>query len=378
MDFGALPPEINSALMYTGAGAAPMLAAAASWNGLATELSTVASSFESVITRLSTEQWMGSASLSMAAAAQPFVAWLTYTAESSALAAAQAMASAAAFETALAMTVPPAEVAANRARLAALVATNIFGQNVTAIAAAEARYCEMWAQDASAMYGYAASSAVAGRLNPLTRPSHITDPTGIANQAAAVGQAASGAAKQVGLNNVINNAPNAVQSLASPVAAATDAAGLDAVVEADFSRSVEFAWHGLSGCIADFSMNSVSNSVFIDSAGAANTISQAVPGAASAHPITPKVIARPALSAGMGDASAVGRLSVPASWSSAAPAPTNGTAVDGTGWAVPEEDESIAAVLPAPGMVVSADGSDVVAGPRYGVKPIVMPTRGLF
>jgi PPE-repeat protein len=135
MDFGALPPEINSARMYAGAGSAPMMAAAAAWNSVAVELSTTASSFESVITELTTERWMGSASLSMAAAAQPYVAWLTCTAESAAHAGSQATASAAAFEAAFAMTVPPAEVAANRALLAALVATNILGQNTPAIMA---------------------------------------------------------------------------------------------------------------------------------------------------------------------------------------------------------------------------------------------------
>jgi hypothetical protein len=33
MDFGALPPEINSARMYSGAGSAPLLAAASAWSG---------------------------------------------------------------------------------------------------------------------------------------------------------------------------------------------------------------------------------------------------------------------------------------------------------------------------------------------------------
>ena len=47
------------------------------------------------------------------------------------------------------MTVPPAVVAANRAQLATLVATNVFGQNTPAIAATEAQYAEMWAQDAA-------------------------------------------------------------------------------------------------------------------------------------------------------------------------------------------------------------------------------------
>lgn len=77
MDFGALPPEINSARMYAGAGAGPMMAAGAAWNGLAAELGTTAASYESVITRLTTESWMGPASMAMVAAAQPYLAWLT-------------------------------------------------------------------------------------------------------------------------------------------------------------------------------------------------------------------------------------------------------------------------------------------------------------
>ncbi|MCV7061583.1 PPE domain-containing protein [Mycolicibacterium vaccae] len=63
-----------------------------------------------------------------------------------------------AYEAAFAATVPPAVVAENRIQLAMLVATNFFGQNTPAIAATEAAYAEMWAQDAAAMYGYAASA----------------------------------------------------------------------------------------------------------------------------------------------------------------------------------------------------------------------------
>lgn len=43
--FSVLPPEINSLRMYLGAGSAPMLQAAAAWDGLAAELGTAASSF---------------------------------------------------------------------------------------------------------------------------------------------------------------------------------------------------------------------------------------------------------------------------------------------------------------------------------------------
>ena len=60
MDFGALPPEINSARMYAGPGPESMLAAAAAWNGLAGELHSAAASYGSVISEL-TERAVGGA-----------------------------------------------------------------------------------------------------------------------------------------------------------------------------------------------------------------------------------------------------------------------------------------------------------------------------
>lgn len=148
MDFGVLPPEINSGRMYAGPGSGPMLAAAAAWDGLATELQSTAADYGSVISVL-TGVWSGQSSGTMAAAAAPYVAWMSATAALAREAAAQASAAAAAYEAAFAATVPPPVVAANRAELAVLAATNIFGQNTGAIAAAEARYAEMWAQDAA-------------------------------------------------------------------------------------------------------------------------------------------------------------------------------------------------------------------------------------
>lgn len=52
MDFGVLPPEINSGRMYAGPGSGPMLAAAAAWDGLATELQSTAADYGSVISVL--------------------------------------------------------------------------------------------------------------------------------------------------------------------------------------------------------------------------------------------------------------------------------------------------------------------------------------
>src|ERR1700757_1897730 len=198
MDFGALPPEINSARMYAGPGSAPMLAAASAWDTLAAELQSGASSYGSVVSAL-TDEWQGPSSGMMEDAAAPYVQWLTAAAGQAEQTAGQARAAASAYQVALTSMVPLPEIAANRTQLAALTATNILGQNTPAIAMTEAQYGEMWAQDATAMYSYAGSSASAGKLYPLSNPASTTNPGGLGGQAAAVGQAAGTPAGPPGL-----------------------------------------------------------------------------------------------------------------------------------------------------------------------------------
>ncbi len=188
LDFAGLPPEINSARMYSGPGSAPMLAAAAAWNAMAAEMRSAAANYGSVVTELTGESWLGPSSMLMSAAAAPYVAWLSATAAQAEQAGAQANAAAAAYESAFAMTLPPAVIAANRAQLSKLTATNIFGQNTAAIAATEAQYAEMWAQDAAAMNGYASASNTATQLTPFTAPQSTTNVNGVADQAATVAQ----------------------------------------------------------------------------------------------------------------------------------------------------------------------------------------------
>ncbi|UGT94309.1 PPE family protein [Mycobacterium ostraviense] len=229
MDFGALPPEINSGRMYMGAGAGPMLAAAAAWAELAAELQSMAASFKSIIESLTIGPWTGPSSITMAAAAAPYLAWINTTGVQAEEAAAQAAVAAAAYETAFAATVPPPVIATNRALLMTLIATNIFGQNTPAIAATEAEYLEMWAQDAAAMYAYAGSSATATQLTPFTEPPQTTNPSAAAAQSAAVGQATGTAAASditTQLSQLITSVPNALQSLASTTSLPTAAPSL--------------------------------------------------------------------------------------------------------------------------------------------------------
>ncbi|AGZ53700.1 PPE domain-containing protein [Mycobacterium kansasii] len=170
MNFSVLPPEINSARMFVGAGPGPMLSAAAAWDGLAAELQAAATSFSSVTSELAGAAWQGPASAAMAAAAAPYMGWLTAAAVQAGGAAGQARAMVSAFEAAQAATVQPIMVALNRNAFVRMVLTNWFGQNCLAIAGAEAEYEQMWAQDVAAMAGYhGCASAVAARLTPFQR-----------------------------------------------------------------------------------------------------------------------------------------------------------------------------------------------------------------
>ncbi|BBZ15313.1 PPE family protein [Mycobacterium branderi] len=221
MDFGLLPPEVNSARMYAGPGSGSMMAAAAGWDGLAVELRSTAATYSSVISGL-TATWQGPSSAAMAAAVAPYAAWMNTTAAQAEQAATQARAAVAAYETAFAATVPPPVVAANRSQLMSLVATNVFGQNTAAIATTEAQYAGMWAQDAAAMYAYAGQSAAASRVTPFTPPPKTTDPSGVARQAAAGGQAtatAAGTNTQSTLSQAMMVTQQALTSLAAPAAA---------------------------------------------------------------------------------------------------------------------------------------------------------------
>ncbi|OBB87647.1 hypothetical protein A5760_25470 [Mycobacterium colombiense] len=190
MDFGVLPPEVNSGLMYAGPGSGPLLASAAAWDEVAAELESAAAGYSSQISGLTGLTWFGPSSIAMSGAAAPYVAWLQEAAAQAGQTGAQAYAAAAAYEAAFMMTVPPPVIAANRAQLLALIATNFFGQNGPAIAATEAQYMQMWAQDAAAMYAYAADSATASTMTPFDGPPQTTNQSGQDAQARSVAQTA--------------------------------------------------------------------------------------------------------------------------------------------------------------------------------------------
>lgn len=419
LDYGSLPPEINSARIYAGPGSGPILAAASAWSSLAAELSSAASSYSTVIAELTDGSWSGQAANSMAAAAAPYVEWMKTAAAQAEQTAGQAQAAAAAYESAFAMTIPPVAVAANRAQLAALVATNVVGQNTAAIATTEILYMEMWAQDAAAMYGYASSSAAAATVTPFGAPPQTTTPGRAASRAGA----ATGTGTQSSLSQVIAAVPNTLQGLSSPLSSAsvaispfasgsntatTGIAGLLNLLDGqDHSAVGTFLASGFANGILSgnwFNPASLSPAVtnsfadigFLAVAGQAGggfnpalfsatatpaAVSTVGPGHIGAA-IGSSGLGGSGVSAGVGRATLIGTMSVPQSWAGSAPVPATSapaTATQVPGWTIPPGagSEEVSPAQGVPGMPGMSMGSGAPRGygfaaPRYGFRPTVV------
>jgi PPE-repeat protein len=350
LDFGALPPEINSGRMYMGPGAGPMLAAASGWDDLAAELNLAATGYNSVISELTGGPWIGPASQSMIAAAAPYVSWLSATAAQAEQTANQARAAVAAYEAAFAMTVPPPVIAANRALLMALIATNFFGQNTPAIMATEALYMEMWAQDAAAMYGYAGASSAASTVTPFNSPANTTNPAGLAGQAAAVAKAAAtpaGTSAQATTSMTpqlvsTTAVPQALQQLSSTVGPSTSATSTSTGLPGSLSLlpTPTTSWWGLNSSnyydiihtwLQEYNSFGTSYSAWgiapsvVNGPGGAPQFGAA--GSGISFAATPQfsglggVGSSGPVSANVGQAGMIGRLSVPPNWAAGAESP---------------------------------------------------------
>ena len=406
LDFASLPPEVNSGLMYAGPGSGPMLTASSAWASLSAELSTVASAYDAVVAALTDGSWLGPAAASMAASSRAQVEWLASTGVLVEQVSAQAAAAVSAFEAAFIATVPPPEIAANRALLMALVATNLLGQNTAAIMATEALYAEMWAQDAAAMYGYAGASSAASTLTPFVAAAESANPAGLGAQAAAVSQAVGSSAGQ--------SVTNALAAAAAPVLGnppwLTDinsflaALGLQGnvfnsngdgiVVGGAFGDILE----GLTGSqtldgstpfdtfirlVSPFRLSTTATKdieglaeAATKSFGAATKASavEAIP-AALPPPSVPSGVSGGALGS-LGKADLVGRLSVPPNWGGVNPAVSPAvTSVGNLGTPVSSQPLTpVANSMGAPPVMAGNTGRGVqFAAPRYGFKPTVVP-----
>jgi PPE-repeat protein len=355
LDFALLPPEVNSGRMYSGPGPGPLLAASEAWDGLAAELSIAATGYGSALAELTSNSWVGPTSAAMMSAVTPYIDWLTSTGAQAEETANHARAAVAAYEAAFAMTVPPPAIAANRALLAALVATNFFGQNTPAIMMTEALYAEMWAQDAVAMYGYAGASQVASQVTPFVQPPQTANPDGTSSQADAVAKAAATPASQAA-----TVAQNAASTAPATTTQTTTAATTTAATTAPPNTFIGWLEQLYQNTAATFPSGGWGLGLTGGSSGNLNTMRQVLqayfavglanfgyglgqqlitpaqatalfnPGAAAALPALPPIggtagvsgapFTASSVSAQMGEASTLGRLSVPAGWQGSTPA----------------------------------------------------------
>ena len=284
---------------------------------------------------------------------------------------------------------PPPLIAANRAELAQAVQTNILGQNNGVIAQLESQYGEFWANNASALYGYAGSSAAATKVSSFTDAPAIANPAAAASQTAASSPATS---IQSYIQGILTNTQNRITSLANPLIGpkATANSGLTQIWflltgQTILPTNLGALTNGYSP-FASFFYNTEGLPYFSVGMGnfgtqiskSAGWLGGAAPAAAAA---VPKGIgglgaaggAGGQVAAGLGSGAHVAGLSVPNSW----PGATLASAAKPMS-AIPVSEPITSGGSGAGnlvgGMPVGGTGAGRGAGvgPRYGFKPTVM------
>jgi PPE-repeat protein len=300
MNFATLPPEINSERMYAGPGSGSMTEAVTAWDRLATRLYTAVADYRAVTSKLAAG-WECPAAMAMTQAAAPYINWLNATAAQAEHAAAQAMAAASAYESALAAMVPPPVIEANRAQWKWLAEANCLGQTGPAIADTEADYEQMWAQDTEAMYTFARDSADASTVTPFTSPPTTAGP---ASQGETLTQM-SGTWRVIAApevisagHQVISTIPEALQVLSSSPLTTIDASL--------WSVSSSLSKLGSLSAPLDFAishLNSLNKTAALNKAAALRSLLTKPNGASGA-----------AITGGFGRGTSIGTLSVPRGW----------------------------------------------------------------
>jgi PPE-repeat protein len=274
--------------------------------------------------------------MTMAAAAAPYVTWLSAASAQAEQVANQARASAGAYELAFCATVPPPMIAANRTQLMTLIATNVLGQNCAAIAATEAEYCEMWAQDVTAMTCYDTSTAaVEAQATPFAQPPAGLPGSAIPAQSALIDLQLVSSTTRSPLFSQLSSMASRLEMLTTPA---------------------ELAMEPMNMLMGQFMTGA---NPFLASSGGPSM----GPALMSANSPSLGALSTPQLnasvvSAGVGRAGSIGALSVPASWANSVSATT--------------PTHAVAAAAPGAGVSqVAAGGPQLPRLPSMG-----MPGRG--
>jgi len=168
--WAAFPPEVNSAALSTGPGPASLLNSEAAWLALSAEYDTAATERSDLLAEVQAGTWQGPTAEAFVAAHVPYLAWLLQNSANATAAALEHDTVIAAYQAALAAMPTLAEIAANKALNASLIATNFLGVNTIPIAQNEFDYLQMWLRAATAMAMYEAVSQTAMTWVPPTAP----------------------------------------------------------------------------------------------------------------------------------------------------------------------------------------------------------------
>jgi PPE-repeat protein len=283
---------------------------------------------------------------------------------------AAAGAAAAAFEAVHAAITNPAAVFENRTRLMVLVATNFLGINTPAIMATEMQYLEMWAQNIAAMFAYHGASAAAAASAPSFNP--LTALTSVLNIfAPGSNQSTTGLA---GLLNLLDG------STGSSLGTMLNSTDLNSIFSSGFYTPGSALSPFMSlisgggdqsnpGMYPGYNQDSYPGSSDSSGCQAAPTGGGGTPAGGGGYP----GYNQNPVSARMGAASSVGRLSTPPSWTAASSQAAATPRLTSSVEAAPAATTTGTGTPMVPMMPYGASTGGAFRSPRYGFIPKIIP-----